>query len=197
MAEENLSRRRIIISVAIVPVAAIRAAVQAPSTALSAAQLRTLDAFVDRLIPKDENGPGASECGAANYIDRSLADYLAPEKPVFLENLAALDAWSRAKHDAAFADLSPEKRDEVVTTIENGTATVFKPNARAFFARIRLLTLEGTFGDPYYGGNEGFAGWDLIGYPGPRLAVSEDDQRMKISIKPSHVSSWGGVRNGH
>ena len=43
-------------------------------TALSPAQLKTLEAFIDRIVPKDELGPGAVECGAANYIDRALAD---------------------------------------------------------------------------------------------------------------------------
>ena len=33
--------------------------------------------LVDRIIPADELGPGALECGAANYIDVQMADYLA------------------------------------------------------------------------------------------------------------------------
>ena len=31
---------------------------------------------------------------------------------------------------------------------------------------VRTHTLQGTFGDPYYGGNANFVGWDLIGFPG-------------------------------
>ena len=88
MAEEekqagNISRRSVIASAALVPVAAITSAAQ-PDSALSAAQLRTLEAFVDRLIPKDELGPGATESGVAVYINRSLSDYLAPEKAAFI-----------------------------------------------------------------------------------------------------------------
>ncbi len=41
--------------------------------------------------------------------------------------------------------------------------------------------MEGMFGDPYYGGNKNFAGWDLIRYPGPRLATSADDQKMGVA----------------
>ena len=37
-----------------------------------------------------------------------------------------------------------------------------------FFNMVRTHTLQGTFGDPYYGGNANFVGWDLIGYPGIR-----------------------------
>ena len=36
---------------------------------------------------------------------------------------------------------------------------------------VRSHVLQGTFGDPHYGGNRGFVGWDLIGYPGVRTAV--------------------------
>ena len=51
---------------AIVPIAAIRAAAQTPANGLAPDQLKLLDAFTDRLVPNDENGPGASELGAAN-----------------------------------------------------------------------------------------------------------------------------------
>ncbi len=84
MAEEdkqagNISRRSVIASAALVPVAAITSAAQstAAESALSASQLRTLEAFVDRMIPKDELGPSASESGVPVYINRSLGDYLA------------------------------------------------------------------------------------------------------------------------
>ena len=65
-----------------VPVAALAAAAPppAPPSALSASQLRLLAAFVDRIIPKDELGPSASECDVPVYINRTLGDYLAGEK---------------------------------------------------------------------------------------------------------------------
>src|SRR5258708_5821760 len=48
--------------------------------ALTPGQLKTLEAFIDRLIPEDENGPGAVAAGAQDYINIQLAGYLAPEK---------------------------------------------------------------------------------------------------------------------
>jgi hypothetical protein len=190
----NISRRSVIASAALVPVAAITsAAQQAAESALSASQLRTLEAFVDRLIPKDDLGPGATECGVAVYINRSLGDYLAPEKAAFIAGLEATDAFARRTEDRAFADLSPEKQDALLTAMDNGTAAGF-PDARAFFGRVRRLALEGMFGDPSYGGNRNFAGWDLIRYPGPRLAVSPEDQKMGVAIKPLRASAYG---NGH
>ena len=35
-----------------------------------------------------------------------------------------------------------------------------------FFATLLEYTRQGMFADPIHGGNAGFAGWDLIGYPG-------------------------------
>ena len=48
-------------------------------------------------------------------------------------------------------------------------------------------TRQGTFGDPYYGGNANFVGWDLIGYPGVRTTVSAADQQAleRNQLKPN------------
>jgi gluconate 2-dehydrogenase gamma chain len=206
MAEENdslnMTRRRVIATAAFVPLAALTASAQALETALSPMQLKTLEAFIDRIVPKDELGPGAVECGAANYIDRALAGALAAEKGAFLEGLEGTDVLARTTHNAAFADLPPDMRDGLLTSMDNGTAANF-PNARQFFARVRRLTLEGMFSDPYYGGNKNFAGWDLIRYPGPRLAVALEDQRMSAPPKPYRRSAYGpgatpaGETHGH
>ena len=200
MAEEReglaITRREVIVSATFVPLAALTASAQAPKTALSASQLRTVEAFVDRLVPKDELGPGAVECGAANYINVQLADYLTPEKASFLEGLAGVETYAREKHRAPFADLPPETRDAILMAMDTGDVPNF-PNARAFFNRVRRLTLEGMFGDPHYGGNKNFAGWDLIQYPGPRLATTAEMQKMGVKIEPYHRSAWGPEHNGH
>jgi gluconate 2-dehydrogenase gamma chain len=201
MPSDEISRRAVLVSAALVPVAALTAAAQTSQSALSAAQLRILSAFVDRLIPKDELGPGASESGVPEYVNRSLGDYLAAEKPAFIEGLEATDALARRTQNAAFVDLSPAQQDAVLTAMESGVADGF-PNALAFFNRARRLALEGMFGDPYYGGNKNFAGWDLIKYPGPRLATTADDQKMGVEIKPYHHSAYGngapgGENHGH
>ena len=204
----DISRRAVIASAAIVPVAALTAAAQSTAAkpaalALSDAQLRLLAAFVDRLIPKDELGPSASESGVPEYINRALGDYLASEKPAFIEGLEATDAFARRSEDRAFVDLTPDRQDALLMLMDNGSAAGF-PSARAFFNRARRLTMEGMFGDPYYGGNKNFAGWDLIRYPGPRLATSQDDQKMGVEIKPYHHSAYGasgegssGANHGH
>jgi gluconate 2-dehydrogenase gamma chain len=206
MASDEITRRAVIASAAIVPVAALgvaqnAAAQQAAPSALSESQLRLLGAIVDRIIPKDELSPSASECGVTMYINRSLADYLAVEKPAFIEGLEMTDAFARRTRDKPFADLTADKQDAVLTAMEKGSAAGFA-NAQAFFNRARRLALEGMFGDPYYGGNKNFAGWDLIRYPGPRLATTAADQKMGAEIQPYHHSAYGssnssGGEHGH
>lgn len=197
--DQCFSRRSIIATAPLVPLVGLGAAASAAESAFSPAQLRVIEAFVDRLIPRDENGPGASDSGVATYIDRSFAGALASERSRFIAGLAAVDEFARNTHHAPFAELDPGKRDQVLTAMESDEAAGFTPDSRTFFHRVRQLTLEGMFGDPFYGGNGGFAGWDLIRYPGPRMAVAPDEQKLREPIKPLRTSAHGadqGARHG-
>ena len=207
----NVSRRTLIASAALVPLSALTASAQKvgptppAQTALSSSERRILEKFLGCLVPEDELGPGANGCGAANYIDAQLAGALAAEKTSFVAGLAAIENYARASSGgAALEDLPAEKINELISAMESGSAAGF-PNARAVFSRIRRLTLEGMFSDPHYGGNSNFAGWDLIRYPGPRLAVGPAEQSMTGQIKPYRKSAWpqdsssqsGGGAHGH
>jgi gluconate 2-dehydrogenase gamma chain len=182
-------------SAALVPVAALAQVPAEPSLqSFTAVQMKTLEAFIDRLIPSDELGPGAVEAGAQHYIDQQLAGYLAPEKAQFLAGLEATDAYARRVYGASFASLTPAQRDGVLTAMDGNTAAGFA-NARNFFNRARRLTLEGMFGDPHYGGNKNGVGWDLIRYPGPRPAVGPEMQRLDEAPTPYRRSAYGN--SGH
>jgi gluconate 2-dehydrogenase gamma chain len=148
---------------------------------LSAGEADALEAVCARLIPSDAHGPGAAEARAAHYIDRALGGALASSRETYRSGLTALDARAAA-HGAPFARLTPQLQDAVL--IETETADP------AFFALMRGHTLQGTFGDPYYGGNAGFVGWDMIGYPGVRIAATADQQKMDPHLKPTHVSAY-------
>src|SRR2546421_11775458 len=160
---------------------------------LTAAEGETLEAIVARLIPSDENGPGAAEARAAHYIDRALTGPLRTSRTAYADGLAALDAYTQSKKGAPFAKLSASDQDAMLTDLEKNVATGFTPNAATFFNLIRTHTIQGTFCDPYYGGNANFVGWDLIGYPGIRLAVSADDQRMAVRPTPVRESAYDNV----
>ena len=149
-----------------------------------------LEAIVARLIPTDEDGPGATEARAASYIDRALGGALASSRETYAEGLAATDAYARASKGPPFATLAPADQDRILGEMEEGVATGFEPSSRSFFNLVRSHTIQGTFCDPYYGGNADFVGWDLLGYPGLRLVVTEDDQRMDAP-RARHRSAYG------
>jgi gluconate 2-dehydrogenase gamma chain len=170
--------------------------VREPLLALSASEADILDAVVARLIPSDATGPGATEAMAARYIDRALAGFLAPQREAYRTGLAALDQYARSSRGAAFTALTVGDQDAVLVDLETGAATragaAFPGSSAQFFALIRGHTMQGTFGDPFYGGNAGFIGWDLIGYPGVRTAVTANEQQMGAAVTPNHRSAYDG-----
>jgi gluconate 2-dehydrogenase gamma chain len=157
---------------------------------LTAAEADTLEAIVARLIPTDANGPGAVEARAAHYIDRALGGALASSRDVYRRGLASVDGYARRSKGASFAALSAIDQDAVLRDVETNVATGFVPDAATFFNFVRAHTIQGTFCDPYYGGNANFVGWDLIGYPGVRLAVTPTDQRLGARPTPTHRSAY-------
>lgn len=161
-----------------------------PYVNLNSRAAGTLEAIVARLIPSDENGPGAAEAGAARYIDRGLGDALAASRDAYIAGLEAVDAFARDAAGSRFAELDADAQDAVLARMEANTATGFSPDSVTFFELLRAHTIEGTFSDPAYGGNRDFVGWELIAYPGVRLAVTAADQAMDAALPPTRVSAY-------
>jgi gluconate 2-dehydrogenase gamma chain len=151
-----------------------------------------MDAIVARLIPADEHGPGAVEARAVHYIDRALGSALASSRQAYSSGLAALDRYARSSRGAPFRQLSPVDQDSVLIDVETGAATGFTGSSAVFFAMVLSHTHQGTFGDPYYGGNAGLVGWDLIRYPGVRTMVTAADQKAleHNELKPNRKSAY-------
>ena len=152
-----------------------------PLTNLTARETEILSAMVDRLIPTDELGPGALDAGVLRYIDRALSEAESDAAEAYRSGLAALDTYSRYTRGGPFIDLSTIDQDSVLIDVQIGAATGagvgFVGGSGSFFNMVKSHTWQGMFGDPQYGGNVNFAGWDLLDYPGVRLAVSAEDQR--------------------
>jgi len=157
---------------------------------LTAAESDTLEAIVARLIPSDENGPGAAEARAAHYIDRALAGPLASARKAYGAGLAALNTYAQTTKGEPFARLQAKDQDAVLSEMEKNAAMGFTPNSSTFFNLLRAHTIQGTFCGPYYGGNANFVAWDLIRYPGVRISVAAQEQRMGVSLKPNHKSAY-------
>jgi gluconate 2-dehydrogenase gamma chain len=161
-----------------------------PIENLTAAEADMLEAICARIIPSDASGPGAREARAAHYIDRALGGALKDSREAYRAGFAAFDAYCRSSRRAPFTELSERDQDSVLIDVETGAATGFPASSAQFFAMVRTHTLQGTFGDPYYGGNANFVGWDLIAFPGLRLNVSIEDQRLGAKLTPTHRSAY-------
>ena len=157
---------------------------------LTQAEAGTLEAITARLIPTGADGPGATEAGAVFYIDRALAGALANLRDAYRAGLASVDAYARNAKGMPFAQLAAADQDAVLTDMERDTATGFDGGSAPFFTLVLAHTVQGTFCDPFYGGNRNFAGWDLIGYPGVRLAVTADLQNLDAKTAPTHMSAY-------
>ena len=202
MAEESdrsahvVSRRNVLKHVgnagaaAAVPIDALAQATREPFETLTAAEGATLEAIVARLIPTDANGPGATEARAARYIDRALGGFLASSRDTYRVGLAAIEGYASKMKGASFTQLSPQNQDAVLSDFERAATSGFAPNGVLFFNLVLAHTIQGTFCDPFYGGNANFVGWDLIGYPGVRLTATANDQRMDVAPAPTHMSAY-------
>jgi gluconate 2-dehydrogenase gamma chain len=179
-------------------------AAQVPATAVAAQPLETLtaqeadllDLIAARLIPSDALGPGAREAKVVRYIDRALSGALAGSRDAYRSGLVAFDRYCRISRGKPFGELTPIDQDSVLIDVETGAATGsgagFAGSSAQFFTMVLNHTRQGMFGDPYYGGNANFVGWDLLGYPGVRTGVTAADQQAleRNQLKPNRRSAY-------
>jgi gluconate 2-dehydrogenase gamma chain len=165
--------------------------------ALTSAEMTTLKAVLSRLIPKDKLGPGAVEAHVHIYIDQQLAGYYKDLLPTYQKYLPMFETAASSMGAAPFAKLSHSQQDALLKQFEAGQppgTTSPDTSLTGLFQLLLEHTREGMFADPMYGGNYKFAGWDLIGYPGIRLAWTAQQQAVGTKVKPAHKSAkaFGG-----
>jgi gluconate 2-dehydrogenase gamma chain len=148
-----------------------------------------------RIFPSDDSGPGAKEAGVVIFIDRQLGGpwgrdrYRYAQGP-FDENAAREFGYQGKaapretyreglKALKGFDTLTPEEQDKKLQQIEN----------THLFALLRQNTIEGMFSDPLHGGNVDMVGWQLIGFPGPRMSnYDEVDKHFGEAFRPKPVT---------
>jgi len=168
--------------------------VRIPLRFFTEAEALTVAAAASRIFPSDESGPGAREAGVAIFIDRQLASsygrdrfrYTHPPfedasrefgyqgsatpRQIYREGLKGLQGFHR---------VSPAAQDDALRKIES----------TVFFSLLRQNTIEGMFCDPMHGGNAGMVGWQLVGFPGPRMSnYDEIEEYYGKSFRPKPVS---------
>ncbi len=181
---------------------------------LTALESSTLDAFCSRILPSDENGPGAHEARAVHYIDRALAGPMSSSREQYGIGLSALENYSLESKGMSFHLLPEPEQDAIIEAMVDSPIEGYSMLNGGFFFMVRTHTIDGTFSDPYYGGNRDFIGWDLLGYPGVRAVASPDDVSQGSALAPSRQSAYdmpthlkdpvgsgssstGGAANGH
>ena len=168
---------------------------QIPLRFLNEDEALIVAAAASRIFPSDDSGPGAREAGVVIYIDRQLAgpygrDRYRYTSGPFDENAAREFGYQGQatpketyreglKGLTGFDKLAPEEQDKKLHEIES----------THFFALLRQNTIEGMFSDPIHGGNVDMVGWQLVGFPGPRMSNYDDmDKHYGEAFRPKPVS---------
>lgn len=184
---------------------------------------RAVEAIVERLIPADELSMSGKDAGCATFIDRQLAgsygsfQHLYMQGPFaegtsaqgdqyeftprvrYRQGLAALDAYCRAQHQNAFADLDDATRDAILQGLESGEIALEGFEGTLFFEAVLANTMEGFFADPIYGGNRDMVSWKMIGFPGARYDYRDyiDRHNEALNLEPlSIMGSADWIRKG-
>jgi gluconate 2-dehydrogenase gamma chain len=149
------------------------AAASGEPVVLTREEWKTVEAITGRIIPTDEQ-PGAIEARCVNFIDKALAGEEAAARALYAGGVGGVDAVARHRFDKAFIALAAARQDEVLAALEVGSPDGWPagaPPAPVFFQTVRAHTIIGFLADPKYGGNAGYAGWKVTGYPGSRHHV--------------------------
>jgi gluconate 2-dehydrogenase gamma chain len=168
-----------------------------------------IEAAVARLIPADEEWPGALEACVPNYIDKQLSGawgagerlyrsgpwqpgtpsqgYQLPYTPAELFR-AALAAINKELAHTPFAKMSPDAQDTYLKKLEAGGHDLGGVRSDVFFAHLWESTLEGFFGDPAYGGNCNMVSWRMIGFPGAYASYYDLVDRHGIKLDRAPMS---------
>jgi len=181
--------------------------VRVPLRFFTEAEATVVAAAAERIFPSDAGGPGATEAGVVIYIDRQLAgpygrDQFRYTEPPWTESVPEHGYQGRdtpreiyragIARLGEFAELSTERQDERLRAIETSV----------FFQMLRRHTIEGMFCDPHHGGNANMIGWQLIGYPGPRMSYRDEigtnpspPKRRPVSLEQALGRSVKGWEN--
>lgn len=141
-------------------------------------QKRQVELIFEVLMPGKADSPGATDAGAARYVDLLLAmeDATYYEIPawraLYVAGLAMLSGACSARFGKALDQLDPAQRLQLVTDLARGKLAGFPDPAwqTRFFSVLRGHCIEGCFADPRWGGNQNRVAWSWYGYLEPARA---------------------------
>lgn len=121
---------------------------------LTGAEMTSLTAICDQIIPPDQD-PGGAWAGVANYIGRQLRGHYREHLPVYRAGLAEADR----RAGGSFAALARDKQLALLQQMEKDKET------RPFMALVVPHAIQGFYGSPRHGGNRDFCSWRMLGVP--------------------------------
>ena len=147
-----------------------------------------------QIFPADDSGPGANEAGVVLYIDRQLAgpygrDRYRFTQPPFENGVPEQGYQGKATPAEIYREGLRQIRGLHQLSTEVQHATLTRMEKTPFFQMLKTHTIEGMFCDPMHGGNAGLIGWQLIGFPGPRMSYADEvDQYHGREFRPKPMS---------
>jgi gluconate 2-dehydrogenase gamma chain len=161
-----------------------------PYRFFNAIEAKFIEAAIDTVIPHDAVGPGALECGVAEFIDNQLTGAYGQGARMYLDGpfvegtptqgyqlaltpaelyriaIADVNAYCARTFKKRFDQLGAEDRKTVLEGVEGRKIALDNAPGATFFGVFLNNVMEGYFGDPMYGGNKNKAVWKMIGFPG-------------------------------
>lgn len=189
---DNFSRRAVLAGIGASAALALPTARHAfaqvddqPFYFLTEREARFLAAACDTLIPQDDF-PSASQAGVVDFIDLQLSGPYGKGEGLYLQGPFAegtaeqgyqlpltparmmREAMAEADRiEGALFQKDTAAREDFIMRLSSGdikfAGTV---PAAMFFDTLLMLTKQGYFADPMYGGNADYAGWEMVGFPG-------------------------------
>ena len=132
-----------------------------------------------QIFPSDESGPGANEAGVVIYIDRQLAgpygrNHYRYTQPPFEDGPPELGYQGKLSPAEIYREGLKQIRGLRDLPLNEQHAALTRIERTVFFQLLRTHTIEGMFCDPMHGGNVDMIGWQLIGFPGPRMSYADE-----------------------
>jgi gluconate 2-dehydrogenase gamma chain len=153
----KLGRRRFL-GTAVAVSAATTGCTRHAAPQLSGAEMSTLTAICDQMIPPDQD-PGGAWAGVANYISRQLSGPFHEQFEAYRKGLAAADKLAGGN----FATVDRKKQLDILNRMDRDKAT------RSFIAMAATHGIQGFYGNPRHGGNRDYCSWRMLGIPASPL----------------------------
>ena len=146
----------------------------------SPAQRQLLDAVLDRIIPPQENRPGAGSLGIGDFVEGVAVGEPGLTR-LFVQGLAAIEIAASERGAGGFAALSDEAKDETLRSVEQTSG--------AFFDQLVLQTYNG-----YYSNLTVFEviGYTLPSVPSPGAKLDLLDETL-LEVQRQRPPFWTRV----